>query len=290
MTGQDEPMSSGYRLGGAHRPRDVRDAVVVITGAARGLGAEMARRLAAEGARVALVGIEADLLRETAALCGPEASAWDADVTSWVQLQAAFDGIVARYGGVDHLIVNAGIAPPGFIRSIDPADFERTIEVNLLGVWRTVRTALPYLIDRQGYLLVVSSLASVVHGPAMAAYCASKAGCEAFAESLRIEVAHLGVDVGVAYFSWIATDMVGNADAHPVFGTIRSGLPGLAGRVYPVALVGDAVVDGVRRRARTVMVPGWIRQLRVIRGLLEPITRRGGAREVPTADRAVSGG
>lgn len=280
---------SGYRLGGAGKPRDVSGSVVVITGAARGLGAEMARRLAAEGAKVALVGIEAELLRATAASCGPEASAWDADVTKWDELEAAFDGIVARYGGVDQVIVNAGIAPPGFIRSIDPADFERTIEVNLLGVWRTVRTALPHLIKRRGYVLVVSSLASVVHGPAMAAYSASKAGCEAFAESLRIEVAHLGVDVGVAYFSWIATDMVGNADAHPIFGKIRTGLPGVAGKVYPVSLVGDAVVDGLRRRARMVMVPGWIRPLRVIRGVLEPISRRGSLRHVSAADRAVSG-
>ena len=105
-------------------------------------------------------------------------------------------------------MANAGIAPGGMVRSTDPAAFERTIEINLLGVWRTVRACLPHVIERQGYVLVIASLAAAVHGPGMAAYSASKAGAEAFADSLRAEVKHLGVDVGVGYFSFIDTDMV----------------------------------------------------------------------------------
>ena len=97
------------------------------------------------------------------------------------------------------------------VRSIDPAAFERTIEVNLLGVWRTVRACLPHVIERRGYVLVIASLAAAFHAPGMAAYAASKAGAEAFADSLRVEVTHLGVDVGVGYFAFIDTDMVRGA-------------------------------------------------------------------------------
>ena len=82
-------------------------------------------------------------------------------------------------------------------------------------MWRTVRACLPHVIERQGYVLVVASLAAAIHGPGMAAYAASKAGAEAFADSLRVEVKRLGVDVGVAYFGFIDTDLVRGADAHP---------------------------------------------------------------------------
>ncbi len=86
------------------------------------------------------------------------------------------------------VVANAGIAAAGFVRSIDPAAFERVIEVDLLGVWRTVRTCLPYLIESKGYCLVVSSMAAVVHIPGNAPYNMAKAGVEAFANTLRAEV------------------------------------------------------------------------------------------------------
>jgi NAD(P)-dependent dehydrogenase (short-subunit alcohol dehydrogenase family) len=165
-------------------------------------------------------------------------------------------GTIERFDGIDAVIANAGIAAAGTVRSIEPAAFERTIEINLVGVWRTVRACLPQVIERRGYVLVVASVAAAVHGPGMAAYAASKAGAEAFADSLRVEVEHLGVDVGVGYFSWIGTDMVAGADAHPAIGFARKQMPGPLGRTYPVSKVGDAVADGVERRRRWVVVPG----------------------------------
>ena len=238
--------------------------VVLITGAARGIGAETARRLAALGAKVALVGLEKELLAATAEECGPDAGAWEADVTDWEALETAVGGVMERYGRIDVVIANAGVAATGFVRSIDPAAFERTIEINLLGVWRTVRVCLPHLIASRGYCLVVSSLAAISHAPGMAAYAASKAGVDAFSDSLRAEVRHLGVDVGTAYFSWIATDMVTSADQHPVFGKMRSRLPGPLGRTYQVSDVGKAVIAGINRRAKAIHVPGWVGGLRAV--------------------------
>jgi NAD(P)-dependent dehydrogenase (short-subunit alcohol dehydrogenase family) len=187
---------------------DLRGKTVFITGAARGIGAESARRLAARGANVALAGLEPEELERVARQCGANAAWFDCDVTDWDALERAVEGAVERFGGVDTVVANAGIAPAGMTRSIDPRAVERTLEVNLLGVWRTVRVCLPQIIERQGYVLVIASLAAAVHSPGLAAYAASKAGAEAFADSLRVEVKHLGVDVGVGYFSWIDTDMV----------------------------------------------------------------------------------
>ncbi|MET8758211.1 SDR family oxidoreductase [Lentzea sp. NPDC004782] len=265
---------------------DVTGKVVLITGAARGIGAEVARQLAARGARLALVGLEKAQLEEVARQTGGKA--WEADVTDWDALERVTNEAAEHFGGIDVVIANAGIAATGFVRSMDPKAFERVIEVNLLGVWRTVRTALPHLIRSRGYCLVVSSLAAIVHIPGNAAYSAAKAGCEAFADSLRAEVRHLGVDVGTAYFSWIATDMVDSADEHPVFGKLRKGMPGLAGKKYPVRDVGKAVVRGVRKRAKAVHVPGWVGALKYFRAFTPMVVDRQAVEEVADADRQMA--
>src|SRR3954471_3155047 len=129
---------------------NVRGKTVLITGAARGIGAGLARRMAARGARVALVGLEPDELAKVAADCGPDAGYWVADVTRWDDLERAVAGVVERFGGIDVVVANAGIAANGFVRSIDRSAFERVIEVDLLGVWRTVRVCLPHLVERRG--------------------------------------------------------------------------------------------------------------------------------------------
>ncbi|GAA3022209.1 short-chain dehydrogenase/reductase [Actinokineospora globicatena] len=271
------------------RTQSVAGKVILITGAARGFGAGLARRFAASGAKVALVGLEPEELAKVAADCGPNAAVFEADVTDWAALEAAAKGTVERFGGIDIVVANAGIAAAGFVRSIDPVAFERTIEVDLLGVWRTVRVTLPHVIERKGYVLVVSSMAAIAHAPAMAAYAAAKAGVEAFTNSLRAEVRHLGVKVGVAHPSWIATDLVNGADEHPVFGPLRAGMPGPIGKTYPVSVALDALEAGVLRRDRTVHVPGWVGLLKLFRAFLPPIIEIGGrltGNMVAKADKA----
>jgi NAD(P)-dependent dehydrogenase (short-subunit alcohol dehydrogenase family) len=247
--------------------------VVLITGAARGIGAGVAKRLAEAGASVALVGLEADELRKVAAECGPNASAWDADVTDWAQLTAAVDGVAERYGRIDVVMANAGIAAAGFIRSIDPAAFEKVIEVDLLGVWRTVRVCLPHLISARGYCLIVSSMAAVVHIPGNAPYNAAKAGVEAFGNTLR-------------HPTWISTDLVNSADEHPVFGPLRGSMPGPLGRTYPLSVAVDAFAAGIARRARTIHIPANLLLVKLIRALLPPIVEFSANRLVPKADAA----
>jgi len=266
--------------------RNVRNKVVLITGAARGIGAGLAERLAADGAKVALVGLEPEEQERVAARIGSAARSWEADVTDWKALQSAVDGVVEHFGGIDVVIANAGIATTGFVRSVDPEAFERVFEVDLLGVWRTFRVTLPHVIERKGYLLAISSLAAITHAPGMANYAAAKAGVEAFCNSLRAEVAHLGVKVGVAHPTWIKTDLVDSADAHPVFGKLRGSMPGPTGKTYPLDFALDHLQAGVRRRARTIHVPRWVGAVKLFRAFLPPLIELGSRSRVPRADKA----
>lgn len=241
---------------------------VLITGAARGIGAETARRLAGRGAKLVLVGLEPDELEATARLCSADALAIEADVTDLAAMEAAIEQAVERFGGLDVLVANAGVASFGTLRTTDPEAFERTIEVNLLGQFRTIRAALDQLVERRGYLLTVASAAAIGQAPGMGAYAASKAGVEAMCNSLRLEVGHLGVEVGVAYLSWIDTDMVGGAKELPAFQTLLGSLPAPTRATTPLPAAGAAMADGVERRARVVALPGWVRAARYLRGFL----------------------
>jgi NAD(P)-dependent dehydrogenase (short-subunit alcohol dehydrogenase family) len=264
--------------------RPISGQVVLVTGAARGIGAGTARALAARGAKLALVGLEPDELAKVAAECGPDAAWFEADVTDTAQVTAAVEAAVERFGGIDVVIANAGIAAGGTVRSIDPAAWERVVEVNLFGSWRTIRAALPHVIARRGYVLQIASLAAVAHAPFMSPYNASKAGVEALADSLRTEVARHGVDVGVAYFSWIDTDMVRGADARSELGGMRAKLSGPLGKTSTLEECVDGVVDGIERRRRWITVPGWVRGAILLRGPLAVLVDRLGRRDVPAVE------
>jgi short-subunit dehydrogenase len=120
----------------------------------------------------------------------------------------------------------------------------------------------------------------------MAAYAASKAGAEAFGNSLRQEVKHLGVDVGVGYFSFIDTDMVRGADSHPAVSQMRAEMGrGPLGKTYPLSDAGQAIADGIEKRRRWVVVPPWARALLVLRTALAPVMERGGREFAAEGDR-----
>ena len=260
---------------------------VLITGAARGIGAETARRLASKGARVSLVGLEPEELEKVAAQCGPDAIWFETDVTDWDALDRAVSGTVERFGGIDVVMANAGIASSGLVRYTDVDAWERVIEVNLLGVFRTVRACLPHVIERKGYILPVASLAAAAHSPVMSAYSASKAAVEAFGDALRGEVAHHGVSVGVAYFSWIATDMVAGGDATVAAGLLRGRMRGPLGKTYPLSVAIDAVDKGIENRSMRVVAPGWAKILLAMRYWIPNATLREMKQVMPEVEKAI---
>ena len=242
---------------------------IFVTGAARGIGAETARRASARGANVAVVGLEPEELERVASACGDRGAAFECDVTDRDQTRAAVEGTIERFGGIDAVVVNAGIGNGGLIRYMEPDAFEAVLRVNLIGSYRTIQATLPHVIERRGYVLQVASVAAVVHSPGLAAYSASKAGVEAMADSLRGEVRHLGVDVGAAYFSWIRTDMVTGSDDNPVGRRMQAELRGPLAKRYPPSKAADAIIQGIEERRRIVVTPGWVRPMIAMKTVLQ---------------------
>lgn len=242
--------------------------IVLITGPARGIGAETARQLAARGARLSLVGMEPELLRALAAELGAEHVWMECDVTDQSALEHAVETTVAALGGIDVVVANAGIASNGTVAITPVEALARTIEVNLTGVVRTVSATLPHVAARQGYFLLVSSAAALAALPGMSAYAASKSGVEQFGNVLRLEVAHKGVQVGVAHPSWIDTDLVRDAQ-HDLesFDEVLRTLPGAFGSVTSVHDCAAAFVKAIERRSRKIYVPGSLARLALMRQL-----------------------
>lgn len=247
----------------------MRGKVVLVTGAARGVGAEMARLLAARGATLSLVGMEPERLRTLAVELGDRHVWYECDVTDQAMLDAAVGGTVAALGGIDIVVANAGIASHGTVSVADVEALARVINVNLIGVLRTAHTALPHVVARKGYMLLIASVAAFTAMPGLSAYAASKAGVEQLANVLRLELQASGVDVGCAYMSWIDTDMVRDVQRDIVtFDEVLKRLPGPLGKITPLAHCAELLVGALERRADTVFVPGSVRGASVLRMLL----------------------
>ena len=251
---------------------DVAGRTVFITGAARGIGAAAAQRLHGAGANVALVGLEPEKLAALAEQLGPRAAWFEADVTDYDALVSAVEGTVARFGAIDVAVANAGLQFMGRMATMPRAQFERTIEVNLLGVWRTNRAVLDEIVRNRGYLLNVSSLAAASHAPLMGAYTASKAGVEAMTDALRVELAPTGARVGCAYFGFIDTDLVRGSFAHPSTQRLTAAMPGFIARPAPLSDAIDAIERGIQRRSARMWAPRYVGGALALRGILQPLT------------------
>lgn len=251
---------------------DVAGRTVFITGAARGIGAETARRLHAAGANVALVGLEPELLAELGERLGPRAAWFEADVTDYDAIRDAVDGTIGRFGKIDVAIANAGIQFMGRMATMPREHFERTLEVNLFGTWRTDRAVLDEIVRNRGYLLNIASLSAASHTPLMGAYTASKAGVEAMTDCLRVELAHTGARVGCAYFGFIDTDLVKASFAHPSTVGLTSTLPRFIAQPAPLPLAIDAIERGVARRSARIWAPRYVGAALALRGIVQPLT------------------
>jgi NAD(P)-dependent dehydrogenase (short-subunit alcohol dehydrogenase family) len=267
---------------------------VVITGAARGIGEKVARLAAARGARVALIGLEPDRLRSLAEDLGPAASWREADVRDGAALRLAIDDCAQVMGGIDIVVANAGIAAYGTIRQADEASFERVLDINLNGVFRTLKYATPHLERSRGHATVVASAISFTPLAGLASYAASKAGVEMLALAYRQEVAHLGITVGVVHPSWIDTDLVRGAEADiPSFQELRGRLPYPGNVTTSVDRAAAAIVRGLVRRRSRVYVPRAVIVANWAKAALNspaawPWMRRFAAQVTPALEREVA--
>lgn len=262
----------------------VQDKVVFITGAGRGIGAEVARRLHNKGAKLVLTDLGEAELKSIAAELGGDGRVLTAvaDVRDLKAMQAAAEQAVQKFGGIDVVVANAGIASYGSVLTVDPEAVKRVIDVNLMGVFYTVRATLPSIIDRRGYVLIVSSLAAYAAAPGMVPYDMSKAGVEHLAHALRLEVAHLGVSVGSAHMSWIDTALVRDTKGDlPAFDELLSKLPPPLNRTTSVNKCAAAFVKGIEGRKTRVYCPNWVATMRWLKPVLS--TRIGESAILKTA-------
>jgi NAD(P)-dependent dehydrogenase (short-subunit alcohol dehydrogenase family) len=256
------------------RDYDLRGKVALVTGGARGIGFETARTLVARGAAVVIADLEPEAAQAAAAqLHETHALGLAADVTDRGAMQRVVAETVERFGGLDVVVANAGIASRGAtFRAMATEGFDRVIDVNLMGVIRTVEAALPEIVRRKGHVVMVASVYAFTNGLGATPYAISKAGVEQFGRALRVELAQHGASASVAYFGFIDTEMVHRMiDQDPIVDSMLGMFPSpLQKRLHP-RVAGEAIVRGIERRAPRIIRPRrWV-VMSVLRGVLNPL-------------------
>ncbi|MGB8407037.1 MAG: short-chain dehydrogenase/reductase [Mycobacterium sp.] len=243
--------------------------VILITGAAGGIGNATAVQLARRGARLVLADLDTSALKRAEARVPGDTSTVSVDVTDADSCADAVHATLQRHGRIDAVWANAGISAYGPMDLMDSAVWRRVIEVNLLGSYNIVQSALPGIIEQRGYVALTASWASFAHSPGHSAYAASKAGMEAFANCLRSELACTGVQVGVFHPGWVDTPMVTEKRDHqPAFRALLDSLPAPLRSLTAVDELSVVLADAFTRRSAKVIYPrrGWA--LHVLRALL----------------------
>ncbi|MBK0869049.1 MULTISPECIES: short-chain dehydrogenase/reductase [unclassified Saccharopolyspora] len=250
---------------------DVAGKVVVITGGADGIGFALARILHDERAVVALVDVDgAALAAAERALGGRRVLTAVADVRDRAAMDAAVREIATEAGGIDVIVANAGVTPPpATLRQIDPADFDRVVDINLTGAFNTVRPAIDEVIARRGHVVVVSSAAAFSPALGGAAYVLSKAAVEQLGRILRLELAGHGATAGVAYFGIVDTRLARSTlDEDELGAELNSRLPWPLRRRITPQRAARSVARGIARRAGSTTVPRSWQPWGLLRGLL----------------------
>lgn len=234
----------------------LKNKVIAITGSTGGLGVAAANALKAKGAKIALMDINQDALDDQVVQLGgsKHAAGFVADVRSMSSIDSAMAAAAKHFGHIDVVIAGAGVGYPSSFEYMDPIDFERTIDINLNGVFRTFRAAIPYVKQRQGYLLAISSMAAFVHSPLKTHYAASKAAVWAFCDSLRLELQSDGVSVGSLHPTFFDTPMMANIVDEPCSRLVWQEHTGVW-KFVPLQEVIDALVKCIEQRQDTVTVP-----------------------------------
>jgi short-subunit dehydrogenase len=233
----------------------MRDNVVVITGASKGIGAELAEQLAARGAMLSLAARNVDELEAVAARCrakGAKVIAVKADVATEADCKAMVDATIAAFGRIDTLVNNAGATMWARFEDItDMSILQRIMQVNYMGAVYCTHYALPHLKASKGSLVGISSLAGRTGVPTRTGYAASKHAMTGFFDSLRIELDGSGVTVTMIYPGFVSTG-------------IRENASGPDGKPIAVSPVKEGEVMGVEECARIIVAAMQTRKREVI--------------------------
>ncbi len=255
---------------------ELQDRVLLITGGAQGIGLETARSAIGRGARVVIVDLELADAERAASELGERAIGLAADVTDPEALQRAFDQARDHFGRVDVVVANAGITPPKTTtRALDPGIWEKVVEVNLLGVWRTVKAGLEDVIANRGQVVLIASSYAHVNGVLNSSYAVSKSAVEAFGRGLGVELAAHGAGVTIAYFGYVKTGLISEAFDQPLADEFRREVaPSFLTRPIDVTRAAEALVDGISERAHRVIEPSVWKVPFYLRGVLMQLSDR----------------
>ena len=254
---------------------DLSGKVALVTGAARGIGFATANALVGRGASVVVVDLDREQAEAAAAqIHDSRALGLAADVTDRGAMQQVVATTVERFGGLDVVVANAGIASRGAtMRAMSTESFERVLDVNLMGVYRTVDVALPEIVRRRGHVVVIASIYAFVNGAGAAPYAMSKAGVEQLGRALRVELAPHGAGASVVYFGFIDTEMVHRAiDQDPLSDRLMEATPKVLRKRLQPSVAGEAIVRGIERRSPRIIRPRRWTAMSVLRGIINPIT------------------
>jgi NAD(P)-dependent dehydrogenase (short-subunit alcohol dehydrogenase family) len=252
---------------------DLNGKVALVTGAARGIGFETARQMQMRGASVAVLDLDPQQAADAAERIGARAIGIGADVTDQGAMMAAGAEVVEKFGGLDCVVANAGIAQKQLatVYGMSGEEWERVLEVDLLGVFRTVRAALPQIVERRGQVAMVSSVYAFANGFGNTPYAVAKAGVESLGRALRVELKPHGASASVAYFGWVDTKLVQDAFAQETAPRVEKLSPKwLMKRISPEE-AGAGLVRGIEEQAPRIFVPKWWRYVSAMRGVLNPL-------------------
>jgi NAD(P)-dependent dehydrogenase (short-subunit alcohol dehydrogenase family) len=214
---------------------------------------------------------------------------WICDVTDRRQVDAAVAAAVAELGGLDVVVANAGVAAQLPLQGGDAEIFDRTMAVNVMGTYNTLRAAGPHISHQRGYAVAVSSLGGAIHLPLMGAYSASKAAVEALGNTLRQELRPSGARLGVAYFAELDTDMTTRGFDTEAARRLTGGRT--ITTVTPLETGIRALERGIAERRRIIVAPWWVRPALSTRMGVQPVIelvvrrRLAGALEAARAER-----
>ncbi len=182
--------------------------------------------------------------------------------------------VAEHFGAIDVVIAGAGVLGPlQTIGPTAPADWDRVIDINLNGVWRTLKAAAPHVQATGGHLVAVSSMIAYIHPPLLASYAASKAGVAAMTDVVRLEMRAVGVTVGSVHPVIFRTPMIGDALSSPAAVELVKDFTG-AFKTVELDTVVDEIVRGIERRAKRTVVPRQHGPTALIPGLAQAAIER----------------
>lgn len=236
---------------------EIRNRRVVITGASKGIGEALARRIASEGGTVALVARSGEAIEKLAA--DLDGQAYPADLSDLDTIPDLIDQITED-GPIDILVNNAAVEHVGWFMDRTLTEIDDVITLNLLAPMHLCRLVLPDMLERgAGHVVNISSMAAVFNPPGLASYGASKAGLSHFTSGLRADLRDEPINFTLVTLAGVKTEMDDRAKS---YGPIRELAKASRGRdVVPMEDFIDAVIEGVRKNKHEVRVPAMMAPL-----------------------------